>query len=225
MEFTTVIQSLKSHASADNVAGMARFGIKTQNILGVNVPILRKLAKDIKKDLKTNETALHALAQKLWHSQIHEARLLASMIEVPQLVSVKQLNAWVNDFDTWDVCDQTCMNLIDKTPFAYQLVKKWAKSSREFTRRAGFALIAVLAWHDKTAPDAKLTQFFPLIKKYSTDDRNYVKKAVNWALRQIGKRNQTLRPKAIKLAHEIIKINSPSARWIAGDALRELQRR
>lgn len=215
MTLQTILKKLKSSGSPKNVAGMARFGINPENTFGVKVPVLRKMAKEIGKN--------HSLALKLWDSKIHEARILASMIDDPKLVSEEQAEKWVKDFDSWDVCDQVCMNLFDKTNFAYKKAKGWASNEKEFIRRAGFALMACLAWHDKTSPDEKFLPFFPLIKKYSTDERNFAKKSVNWSLRQIGKMRPNLLSEAIKTAQEILKVDSKSAKWIAIDALRELK--
>jgi 3-methyladenine DNA glycosylase AlkD len=215
MNASQIIKKLKSHSNPKNVEGMARFGINPKNTLGVSMPLLHKTAKEIGKD--------HELAQELWNSGIHEAKILAALIDDPKLVDSKQMEKWVRDFDSWDVCDQTCMNLFDKTPFAYQKAIKWAKEKSEFVRRAGFALMATLSVHDKKAKDEQFLKFFPLIKKFSTDERNFVRKANNWALRQIGKRNPFLNKKAIELAEEIQKIDSKSAKWIANDAIRELK--
>lgn len=173
------------------------------------------MAKKIRKN--------HELAQKLWASKIHEARLLVGFIDDPKQVTEKQMESWVNDFDSWDVCDQVCMNLFDKNPLAYSKAVEWAGRKEEFIKRAGFALMAVLAFHDKKASDKEFEKFFPIITKGSTDERNFVKKAVNWALRQIGKRSLYLNKKAVAAAKEIQKIESKSARWIAADAIRELE--
>lgn len=210
-----VIKKLKQKGSAKNIAGMKRFGIFSKNILGVPKAILDSLAKEIGRD--------HALALALWKSGIYEARILAGFIDKPEWVAPKQMDAWTRDFDSWAVCDSTCMHLFSKTSLAHKKVRQYAKSDKEFIRRTAFALMATLAVHDKQSPDKAFLDFFPLIKKYATDERNFVRKAVNWALRQIGKRNAALNKKAIELAREIIKINSKSAKWIAGDALRELQ--
>ena len=212
-----VIVKLKRCANPKNIEGMARFGINSKNSLGVSIPDLRKLAKEIGKD--------HILAQKLWDSKIHEAKILASMIDEPKLVTKKQADQWIKDFDSWDVCDQVCMNLFDKTSFAFERAILWTKNTAEFEKRAGFALMASLAFHDKSFSDEKFLKFFPLIKKYSIDERNFVRKAINWALRQIGKRNINLNKQAIELAKEIQNINSKSARWIAYDAIKELTNR
>jgi 3-methyladenine DNA glycosylase AlkD len=215
MNCEEILKKLKSLSNPKNVAGMARFGINSKNTLGVSVPNLRKLAKTIGKD--------HKLAQRLWDSGIHEAKILASMIDDSKLVTEKQMDGWVGDFDSWDVCDQVCMNLFDKTSFAFEKATKWTKSSKEFVKRAGFSMMACLAWHDKKSNDKEFVKFFPIIKKESTDERNFVKKAVNWALRQIGKRNSKLNKEATKIAKEIQKIDSKTAKWIAKDSIKELE--
>ncbi len=208
------MKKLKSLSNPKAVEGMARFGISPKNTYGVSIPNLRKMAKEIGTDNK--------LAKQLWSSEIHEARILAGMIDDPKNVTEAQMEKWVKDFDSWDVCDQVCMNLFDKTKFAYQKAIEWSSKKEEFVKRAGFAMMAVLAWHDKKANDKQFEKFFPFIKKGSTDERNFVKKAVNWALRQIGKRDLNLNKRAIKVAKEIKNINSKSAKWIASDAIKEL---
>jgi 3-methyladenine DNA glycosylase AlkD len=154
-------------------------------------------------------------------SGIHEARILASYIDNPNLVTEAQLERWVRDFDSWDVCDQVCA-LFAKTPFAYQKIFEWSEREEEYVKRCAFALLAEKAWYDKRAPDEQFEQFFPVIVREATDERNFVKKAVNWALRNIGKRNRSLNAKAIEVARQIQQIPSKAARWIASDALREL---
>jgi len=215
MECQTIIATLRKRANPKNVAGMARFGINPQGTLGVSMPDLRKLGKEIGK----NQT----LARKLWSSGIHEARILAALIGVPAAVTERQMETWVKDFDSWDVCDQVCSNLFDKTRFAYRKALAWSKRREEFVKRAGFVLMATLAVHDKHAPDEKFYQFFPRIEREANDERNFVRKAVNWALRQIGKRNRNLNCRTIALAKKIQQQDSRSAKWIAADALRELE--
>jgi len=210
-----ILKKLKSSANPKNTKGMARFGINVENALGVSTPFLRDLAKKTGKN--------HQLAQDLWGSGIHEARILASMVDDFKLVSERQMEKWVKDFNSWDICDQVCMNLFNKTSFAVKKAKKWTKSSREFVKRAGFALMASLAIYDKKMEDGQFRHFFFLIEKESKDERNFVKKAVNWALRQIGKRNKKLNKEAIIIAGKIKKIDSKSAKWIAGGALNELR--
>jgi 3-methyladenine DNA glycosylase AlkD len=214
MECEDILRKLKSLASPDAVAGMARFGINPENTLGVSVPALRKLAREIGRN--------HALAQELWSSGVHEVRIRASMVDDPRLVTEEQMEAWAADFDSWDVCDQCCGSLFDKTEFAYRKAVEWAARDGEFVKRAGFALMAWLAFHDKRAPDEAFLGFLPVIKRESVDGRNYVRKAVNWALRHIGKRNAALNIMAIQTAREIQAAGSKPGRWIAADALREL---
>ncbi len=211
-----IIATLKEHGSAQGVEGMLRFGSRPAHPLGVAIPVLRKMARTIGRD--------HPLALELWNSGIHEAKLLASMIADPRLISPQQMDEWVNDFDTWDVCDQVCGNLFDRTPHAYQKAVEWCHRKPEFVRRAGFVMMAELAVHDKQASDEAFLQFFPLIKQYATDERNFVKKAVSWALRQIGKRNSHLRVLAVEWADALKQTNSKTAQWIAKDVLRELQK-
>ncbi len=214
MQYDEILQKLEALSNPEAVAGMARFGINPENTYGVSIPNLRQIAKETGKD--------HALAQKLWVSGIHEARILASMVDDPEMVTEEQMGGWVQDFDSWDVCDQCCMNLFEKTGFAYQKANEWSSNDREFTKRTAFVLMARLAVSDKKADDALFEPFFPLIKREAGDNRNFVRKAVNWALRQIGKRNLNLNRKAIQVAEDIQTMDSKSARWIAADALREL---
>ncbi len=215
-DFERIIRTLKSHANPKNVEGMARYGINPKNTLGVSIPVLRKTAKEVGRN--------HALALKLWGSRIHEAHILAAFVDDPEEVTEAQMEHWVLDFDSWDVCDQVCMNLFWQTGVAYNKAVEWSKSDEEFVKRAGFALMAVLAWKDKTAGDEKFEKFLPHIKRAATDERNFVKKAVNWALRQIGKRNPRLRRKAIKCAKQMVGTDFKSARWVGKDALKELEK-
>jgi 3-methyladenine DNA glycosylase AlkD len=214
MDYHEIITKLHSLTNPENVKGMARYGINQHNNLGISIYVLRPLAKEI----GTN----HALALKLWDSQIHDARLLACFIDDPAQVTSEQMDAWAEDFDSWDICDQACTSLFDLSPLAYDKVFQWAGKEKEFVKRAAFSLVAGLAVHDKTATDQDFEDFFALCTTHSIDERNYVKKAVNWALRNIGKRNFSLNKKALKTAIEIKNIDSKSARWIAADAIREL---
>ncbi|MCL5433226.1 MAG: DNA alkylation repair protein [Patescibacteria group bacterium] len=217
-----IIEKLKSLANPKNVEGMARFGINSKGTLGVSIPQIRNIAKGILNNQK-NSRERHKLALELWESGIHEAKLLAGFIDDPKLVTEKQINEWIKDFDSWDVCDQVVSNLFDKTPFAWKKAFEYSKSKKEFVKRTGFVLMAALSVHDKKAKDEDFLKFFPVIKREATDERNFVKKAVNWALRQIGKRNIRLSKEAIKTAEEIKKIDSKSARWITSNALSELK--
>lgn len=215
MEFDSIIEELESLSNPEDVKGMARFGINHKKIYGVRMPELRRIAKTAGKD--------HELAEKLWGAGYNETKILASLVEDPKMVTEDQVEKWAGEFDSWDVCDQCCINLFRKLPFARKKVCEWSLREEEFVKRASFALIAVLAVHDKKAGDEKFEEFFPLIIRESSDSRNFVKKAVNWALRQIGKRNENLNKRAIEVADEIRSINSKSAKWIASDAIRELE--
>jgi 3-methyladenine DNA glycosylase AlkD len=217
MDAPELIAILRAHADTANVAGMTRFGINPENTLGVSMPFLRKLARQAGKS--------HALARDLWASGIHEARILATLVDDPALVTPGQMDRWARDFNSWDVCDQACQNLFRYTPFAFAKAAEWPHRKPEFVRRAGFALMAGLAVKAKNAADSDFEAFLPLIEEAAGDARNFVRKAVNWALRQIGKRNPRLRARAIATARAIGRQHSRSARWIASDALRELDQR
>ena len=222
MNCEEIIKKLKQKANAKNLAGMTRFGISSKNTLGVSMPELRLIAKEIKKEFKESPNVLHKLALELWQTEVHEARILAGLIDIPELATKKQMDDWASGFDSWDVCDQVCMNLFDKTLFAFDKAKEYAQKEKEFVKRTGFALMASLAVHDKKAKDSQFAEFFPYIIKASTDERNFVKKAVNWALRQIGKRNLKLNKQAIEVAKKIQAMDNKTAKWIANDTLREL---
>jgi 3-methyladenine DNA glycosylase AlkD len=221
MNVNQIIDILRNNANPANVAGMARFGINTHNTLGISMPFIRKMAKQIQKEKKINH---HLLAADLWISGIHEARILAALIEKPEQITIEQAENWIQDFDSWDVCDQVCMNLLDKTDFAVPLTISLTERKSEFVKRAGFALIASLSVHRQDLKNDVFLEFLQLIVRESIDERNFVKKAVNWALRQIGKRNEFLNEIAIVTCNNILmeNIHSRSARWIANDALREL---
>jgi 3-methyladenine DNA glycosylase AlkD len=215
LQYDDIIEQLKSQANPANVAGMARFGINPQNTLGVSMPVLRELAKQIKKD--------HALALKLWASGIHEARILATLVDDPAQVTEAQMESWVAQVDSWDVCDQLCMNLLALTRLAQAKAVQWSSRDEEWVKRAAFVIMARMTLKSSQASDKDLLAFLPIIKRESTDERNFVKKAVNWALRQIGKRNAKLNLEAIATARDMVKKDSRSARWIAADALKELE--
>jgi len=210
----SVLKELRALSNSKNVAGMARFGINPKNTLGVSVPQIREVAGKAGKN--------HALAQQLWKSGVHEARILAGFVDEPQFVTEEQMETWVSEFDSWDVCDNVCGSLFDKTELACEKAAEWSARKEEFVKRAGFALMAYLAVHDKKTSNDVFAKFLPMIKRGSDDDRNFVKKAVNWALRQIGKRNLALNKLAVRTAKEIQKMEPRSAKWIASDALREL---
>ena len=210
----TVINELAGLGRPQNRAGMARYGINVADAFGVSISDLRKIAGRLGTD--------HGLAQSLWGTRNHEARILAAMIDDPAQVSDEQMEAWASAFDSWDLCDQVCSNLFDRTSAAHAKAAEWAGRDEEFVKRAGFALMATLSVHDKTAHEAAFLAFLPLIEREAGDERPYVKKAVNWALRQIGKRDRALNRAAIATAERVRAQGSRSARWIAGDALREL---
>lgn len=211
-----VIAHLRSLGSERNCEGMARFGINVERALGVSVTELRKLARPYRRN--------HRLALDLWNSGIHEARILASIVDDPAEATAHQLDSWVRAFDSWDLCDQCCLNLFVKTDFAPAKALEWSYREEEFVKRAGFALMAVLAVHRKDAPDEMFIPLLERIREESHDNRNFVRKAVNWALRQIGKRSDGLRMAAVETARQIASGDSKAARWIASDALRELVR-
>jgi 3-methyladenine DNA glycosylase AlkD len=208
------LERLKAKAQPDQLQGMARYGMAVDNRLGVKVPELRKLAKEIGRD--------HRLAQDLWATGIAEARILASMVDVPAVVSEEQMEAWAQDFDSWDVCDQVCMNLFEKTPLAWEKIPEWSRRQEEFVKRGGYALLACLAWHDKKATDERFIALLPVILEGADDPRNYVKKAVSWALRNIGKRNSRLRQAALDVAQQLADMDSKIAHWISADTIRDL---
>jgi 3-methyladenine DNA glycosylase AlkD len=215
MTFNQVLKRLKSKSNPAAVRGMARFGITAAEAYGWSAPALKKFAREIGKD--------HDLALRLWSTGILEARALAGLIEEKEKVTERQMEDWAKDFDSWAVCDGTCLNLFRYTPFAYKKCREWSERQEEFVKRAAFALMACLGVSDKAAPDRVFLDFLPLIKREAGDERNFVRKAVNWALRQIGKRNRRLNRASIKAALQVHRLGSPSARWIASDALRELE--
>ncbi len=213
-EVNKIVRKLKSLSVPESVEGMARYGIVSKTVYGVCMPTLKSMAKELGKN--------HELALQLWQTKIFDARIIAIFIEDPKEMTEEQIEQWVSDFDNWAICDGACLHLFDKTPFAWKKALVWSKRKEEFVKRAGFALMAVLAVHEKKADDREFIKYFSAIKRESTDERNYVRKAVNWALRQIGKRNLALNKQAIDISKEIQKLDSKSARWIASDALREL---
>ena len=210
-----VLEKLKSNSRPDQLEGMARYGMAVERRLGVSIPDIRKIAKELGKDNK--------LALELWKTGIAEARIIAAMIDDPEKLTEGQMEDWVKDINSWDVCDQVCMNLFEKTPLAWQKIIDWSEREEEFVKRAAFALIACLAWHDKKAEDEKFIELFPVIMRGAVGERNFVKKAVSWALRNIGKRNLNLNKAAMNAAKEIQRLDSKAARWIAFDTLRELE--
>ena len=217
-EMTTVadvLKRLKANARPDQLEGMARYGMTVEQRLGVSVPDMRNIAKELGRN--------HGLAIELWKTGIPEAMITAAMIDEPERLSEPQMDDWVKDINSWDVCDQVCMNLFEKTPIAWKKIHDWSRREEEYVKRTAFALLACLAWHDKNAENEKFIKLLPVIKRGATDERSLVKKAVNWALRNIGKRNLKLNKAAMKTAKEISAIDSKAARWIASDAIAELK--
>ena len=214
MNTTEIIALLKAEAEPDFILKMQHFGVDTSNALGVRVPNIRKIAKQIGKN--------HPLAIELWKTNIHEARFVASMIADYRLFTEALFDTWVVDFNSWDMCDQACFNVLDKVPFAMNKIPVYATDEREFVKRTAFTLIAGMAIHNKKEDDAFFLPFLPIIEQQAYDERNFVKKAVNWALRQIGKRSEVLRLRALETAYRIEQQPSKAAKWIAKDAIREL---
>jgi 3-methyladenine DNA glycosylase AlkD len=214
MNIKEILKTLKAAGSPENVAGMARYGIVTQSAYGASSLAIERLARKIGRD--------HSLAERLWRTGNLDARVLACFAEEPARVTAAQMERWVRDFDNWAICDGCCLHLFDRTRFAWSKSVQWSRRRPEFIRRAGFTLMAVLAVHDKQADDTRFLKLLPLIEAGATDERNYVRKAVNWALRSIGKRNSRLNRAAVRTAERIHKLDSRAARWIASDARREL---
>jgi 3-methyladenine DNA glycosylase AlkD len=212
-----IVDLLRQKSNPAYLAGMKRFGIDSSKALGIPLPELRKISKGIKKD--------HALALTLWQTSLHEARILASLVDIPADVTEDQFDAWTADFYSWDLCDQVCGNLFDRTPFAIEKAIAYSARNEEFVKRAGFVLMAEYAVHHKKAGDEIFVDFLQIIEREACDGRNFVKKAINWALRQIGKRNAVLRDHAIQSANRILAKECKAAKWVATDALNELVRK
>ena len=210
-----ILKELAVHSNTKNIEGMKRFGIEVSKCFGISMPLLKEMAKTLGKN--------HEVAIALWETGYREARHLAVLISDSKQLTKVQMNSWVKDFDSWDICDGTCLHLFRKHPDAFDIAFDWVESEETFIRRAGLVLIATLAVHDKKRDDSDFLLFFPVLIKFSTDERNFVKKAVNWTIRQIGKRSKFLNTEAIELAYKIKEQDSKSARWIASDAIRELE--
>jgi 3-methyladenine DNA glycosylase AlkD len=214
VEVASALTWLKRRSSAHNREGMARYGLYSKNTLGVSVADIRLLAKRLGRD--------HELALALWDTGVYEARMLTTFVDEPDRVTPSQMDRWCRDFDSWGICDALCFHLFDKTPHAWKKISKWSDARAEFVKRASFALLASVALHDKKAPDKPFLDSLALIERAATDDRNFVKKAVSWALRGIGKRNAALHAAAVKLSQRLTTSPHPAARWIGRDALRDL---
>ena len=211
----SIVGELRRLGTKRNVEGMARYGIRAEKVFGVSKPKLDALARKIGKN--------HALGLELWSTGIQDAKILAGLISEPGKVTASQMELWVRDFDNWDSCDGTCCHLFVLAKPAWPKAFAWTKRKEEFQKRGGFALAAYLAYRDKSANDGKYLSFLKVIEREADDDRNFVRKAVNWALRNIGKRNRRLNRAAIATARRLRKRESSAARWIAADALRELE--
>jgi len=210
-----ILREMRALANPAAREGMARFGIDPSSALGLNVPTIRAIARRVGKN--------QPLAEELWDSGVHEARVLASMVADPRAITRSTVDQWVRDFKSWDVCDACCCDLFDRTPFVWQKIPKWAADKREYVRRAAFSTLACAAVHHKAAEDQRFLDGLVLVERYAFDDRNFVRKAVNWALRNIGKRNARLLPAAVACAIRVRAQDSKAARWIAADALREFR--
>lgn len=212
-----VLGRLRSLAGPGGREGMARYGINPALALGVRIPDLRRLAHEIGTD--------HSLALRLWRTGVHEARILAGMIDDPARVTERQMESWARGFDSWDLCDQVCANLFDRTPHAWEKAVTWTARHEEFVKRAGFTLMACLAVHARSAGDTAFRRFLRVIEERATDERNYVRKGASWALRQIGKRNDALHAAAVRVARSLAQEDTPGSRWVGRDVLRELEGR
>ncbi len=220
MTYDDIIHELESKRDPAGVAGMARFGITPAQAYGWRVPALRALGKRARPK---DKQARHDLAAQLWATNSRETRILASLVDDPQRVTPAQMDTWAAAFDYWEICDQCIMNLFEKTAVAYDKAFAWSSAEAEYVKRAGFVLMARLALSDKKAPDTKIAAFLPVIEREADDPRDMVKKGINWALRQIGKRNAYLHGQAIASAERLLARPGKAAQWVARDALKELQ--
>jgi len=213
-EVKVALTWLKRHSTKRTLAGMARYGLPSENALGVSVSDLHVLAKKLGRN--------HLLATALWKTGCYEARMLACFVDEPERVTAVQMDRWCRDFDNWGICDTACFHLFDRTSFAWDKARQWSKSPSEFIKRAGFALMASLVAHDKSARDLQFLALLPLIEEGARDERNFVKKAVNWALRTIGKHSLILNKAAVTTAKRLAASKEAAPRWVGKDALREL---
>jgi 3-methyladenine DNA glycosylase AlkD len=216
MTVDQILAALKRQGSKRNRDGMARYAIVAPKVFGVSMTVIQRLAKDAGQD--------HALAQALWKTGWYEARLMAAYVDEPSRVTPAQMDRWARDFDNWAVCDTLCFQLFDRTPHAWKKIDEWSRRREEFVKRAAYALLASLALHDKATGDAPFARSLGLVERGATDERNFVKKAVSWALRSLGHRNARLHAAAIDTANRLLASTDSTARWIGRDALRDLQR-
>jgi 3-methyladenine DNA glycosylase AlkD len=215
-EVEAIVAELKRLAKKSVRDGMLRYGIPNDNAFGIRVGTMQKLAKRLGRS--------HKLAAELWATGWYEARMMAAFVDEPDQVTPAQMDRWCRDFDSWAICDTVCFHLFDRTPYAWDKIKPWARRKDEFVRRAGYALLACLALHDKQAEDESFVPFLPLIERGATDGRNLVKKGVSWALRGIGRRSAGLHAPAVAVAKRLAESTEPAARWVGKDALRDLTR-
>ena len=210
------LESLERMSTKHDYDNLARFGITAKKAFGVSVGNIRALAKRLGRS--------HELAEALWETEWYEARMLSSFVDDPKLVTPSQMDRWCRDFDNWGICDTLCFHLFDKTPHAWKKIEQWSNKRAEFVKRASFALLASVALHDKKAPDEPFLKSLALIERAASDDRNFVKKGVSWALRGVGKRNAALRSASIALSRRLVDSPDAAARWIGKDALKDLQK-
>jgi 3-methyladenine DNA glycosylase AlkD len=210
----SLLHEFEAMGNPANVAGMAHYGIRSERVLGITAPVIRARAKGLGRD--------HELAAALWDTGAMEVRILAALVDEPALVTGTQMETWVREFDSWALCDGVCSVLFDRTPLAVGKARAWVRRREEYVRRAGFVLMAALATHDKTAPDPLFRSFLPLIEQGASDGRNFVKKGVKWALRQVGKRNLALNAAAVEVCRRLVAREEACARWVGRDALAEL---
>ncbi|MFW9922534.1 MAG: DNA alkylation repair protein [Candidatus Thorarchaeota archaeon] len=213
----TIITLFKQNTDNSRIEGMKKVGITPERAFGVSIPFLRELAKKIGKN--------HELALELWNINTRETRILACMVDDVSLLTEEQMELWVKDFDYWEICDQCIMNLFEKSKYAYQKAIDWTTRTEEYVKRSGFVLIARLAFSDKKASNDIFQSFFPIISKEANDQRNSVKKAISWALRQIGKRNNDLNAKTLDLANKLLISEEKNTQWIAKDVIKDISGR
>lgn len=211
-----VVAWLERTGTRRGVEGMARYGLPSDRAFGVPVGVMQAEAKRIGRD--------HALAEALWKTRWYEARMMSAFLGEPARLTTAGMNAWARDFDNWGITDTVCLHLFDKSPLAWGRVAPWARSGHEFVKRAAFALLAGLSLHDKEAEDARFLAALPLVEAAAGDDRNFVKKGVNWALRTVGRRNPALNAASVALAWRLAACEEPAPRWVGKDALREFAR-
>jgi 3-methyladenine DNA glycosylase AlkD len=209
-----ILAELERRGSRRYRDGLARYGIVAPNALGISVPVLKAIATRAGRD--------HGLAEALWRTGSYDARMMTPFVDEPARVTPAQMDRWARDFDNWAICDALCFHLFDRTPHAWRKIDTWSRSREEFVKRAAFALLASVALHDKTTGDAPFVKALPLVERGASDDRNFVKKGVSWALRSVGRRNRALNRAAVTVARRLAESPDAAPRWVGKDALREL---